>query len=216
MHKCSRNTRRKLSFSCVHVRKGNHNAKRTPRGLIFRQRWNNRQFITNASFITTVYSDYLTFVGKSLNCAFNNVSPAELLSFAKSQLSAYDQSMGKNVGHHSTTSLSNSESLDYNSRKGHVRQLFSYDVDACYYGLAMTSLALDVTLLPCLLGITAIFLRENPTKKWEIKDNSKKSDRDSREDADKAEGAVNNSVERAEDTGRPSGEGETLARGVKL
>ncbi|KAL8510650.1 hypothetical protein ACS0TY_017459 [Phlomoides rotata] len=86
MHKCSRNTRRKLSFSCVHVRKGNHNAKRTPRGLIFRQRWNNRQFITNASFITTVYSDYLTFVGKSLNCAFSNVSPAELLSFAKSQV----------------------------------------------------------------------------------------------------------------------------------
>ncbi|KAL8476633.1 hypothetical protein ACS0TY_029070 [Phlomoides rotata] len=71
---------------CSCIRKGNHNAKRTPRGLIFRQRWNNRQFITNASFITTVYSDYLTSAGKSLNCAFSNVFPAEFLSFAKSQV----------------------------------------------------------------------------------------------------------------------------------
>lgn len=42
---------------------------------------------------------------------------------------------------------------------GHVRQLSSCNVAACYYGLAMASLALAVPLLPCLLGVTALFLR---------------------------------------------------------
>ncbi|KAL8551945.1 hypothetical protein ACS0TY_000842 [Phlomoides rotata] len=66
---------------------------------------------------------------------------------------------GKNAGHHSASSLSNPESSDYNSGKGHVRQLSSCDVAACYYGLGMAFLALAVPLLPCLLGITALFLR---------------------------------------------------------
>ncbi|KAK6137294.1 hypothetical protein DH2020_028966 [Rehmannia glutinosa] len=68
------------------VAKGTRNAQKTPGGLIFRQRWNNMQFVTSASFLMTVYSDYLTSAGKSLRCASGNVSPAELLSFAKSQV----------------------------------------------------------------------------------------------------------------------------------
>lgn len=73
-------------FMCSCLGKGNRNAQKTPGGLIFRQRWNNMQFVTSASFLMTVYSDYLTSAGKSLRCASGNVSPAELLSFAKSQV----------------------------------------------------------------------------------------------------------------------------------
>lgn len=46
---------------------------------------------------------------------------------------------------------------------GHVRQLSSCNVAACYYGLGMASLALAVPLLPCLLGVTALFLRYSIT-----------------------------------------------------
>lgn len=73
-------------FMCSCLGKGNRNAQKTPGGLIFRQRWNNMQFVTSASFLMTVYSDYLTSAGKSLRCASGIVSPAELLSFAKSQV----------------------------------------------------------------------------------------------------------------------------------
>ncbi|KAL3629085.1 Inositol phosphorylceramide glucuronosyltransferase 1 [Castilleja foliolosa] len=68
---------------------------------------------------------------------------------------------GNHVAHHQSASFSSStEPSDYDSGKGHLRQL-SCDVAACYYGLGMTSIALAVPLLPCLLGITALFLSEN-------------------------------------------------------
>ncbi|KAL2527711.1 Endoglucanase 6 [Abeliophyllum distichum] len=73
-------------FMCSCLGKGTRNAQRTPGGLIFRQRWNNMQFVTSASFLLTVYSDYLSSAGKSLKCASGYVSPSELLSFAKSQV----------------------------------------------------------------------------------------------------------------------------------
>ncbi|KAF5734758.1 endo-glucanase 2 family protein [Tripterygium wilfordii] len=74
------------SFMCGCLGKGNKNVQKTPGGLIFRQRWNNMQFVTSASFLTTVYSDYLTSAGRSLRCAASNVAPSELLGFAKSQV----------------------------------------------------------------------------------------------------------------------------------
>ncbi|CAI9094296.1 OLC1v1030011C1 [Oldenlandia corymbosa var. corymbosa] len=73
-------------FMCSCMGKGNQNVQRTPGGLIFRQSWNNLQFVTSASFLMTVYSDYLSSAHKSLKCASGYVSPAELLSFAKSQV----------------------------------------------------------------------------------------------------------------------------------
>ncbi|KAL0291111.1 UNVERIFIED_CONTAM: Endoglucanase 6 [Sesamum angustifolium] len=73
-------------FMCSCLGKGSLNAQKTPAGLIFRQRWNNMQFVTSASFLATVYSDYLTSAGKSLSCANGDFSPSELLSFAKSQV----------------------------------------------------------------------------------------------------------------------------------
>ncbi|CAL5356278.1 unnamed protein product [Camellia sinensis] len=73
-------------FMCSCLGKGTRNTQKTPGGLIFRQRWNNLQFVTSASFLLSVYSDYLTSAGKNLKCASGSVSPSELLSFAKSQV----------------------------------------------------------------------------------------------------------------------------------
>ncbi|KVH91792.1 Carbohydrate binding domain CBM49 [Cynara cardunculus var. scolymus] len=53
-------------FMCSCLGKSSHNVQKTPGGLIFRQRWNNLQFVTSASFLLTVYSDYLTSARKSL------------------------------------------------------------------------------------------------------------------------------------------------------
>lgn len=75
------------SFMCSCLGKGTRNIQRTPGGLIFRQRWNNMQFVTSSSFLTAVYSDYLSSAGRSMMaCASGNVSPSELLSFTKSQV----------------------------------------------------------------------------------------------------------------------------------
>ncbi|KAL4348347.1 hypothetical protein GQ457_17G021780 [Hibiscus cannabinus] len=73
-------------FMCSLVGKGSRNIQKTPGGLIFRQRWNNMQFVTSASFLATVYSDYLTSSRGSLKCSAGNVAPSQLLSFAKSQV----------------------------------------------------------------------------------------------------------------------------------
>ncbi|XP_059641533.1 endoglucanase 6-like [Cornus florida] len=73
-------------FMCSCLGKGTQNVQKTPGGLIFRQSWNNLQFVTSASFLLTVYSDYLASAGKNTNCAAGSVGPSELLSFAKSQV----------------------------------------------------------------------------------------------------------------------------------
>lgn len=73
-------------FMCSCMGKSNHNVQRTPGGLIYRQRWNNLQFVTSASFLLSVYSDYLTSARKDLKCASGSVAPSELLAFAKSQV----------------------------------------------------------------------------------------------------------------------------------
>ncbi|CAI8615592.1 unnamed protein product [Vicia faba] len=51
------------------------------------------------------------------------------------------------------------ESLDYDSGKRHQRQMSSCDVAMWYYGLGMALLAIGAPSLPCLFGITALFLR---------------------------------------------------------
>ncbi|GAA0166787.1 hypothetical protein LIER_21865 [Lithospermum erythrorhizon] len=73
-------------FMCSCLGKGNRNVQRTPGGLIFRQRWNNMQFVTSASFLLTVYSDYMTSARKNVQCPSGSVPPTQLLSFAKSQV----------------------------------------------------------------------------------------------------------------------------------
>ncbi|XP_052179785.1 inositol phosphorylceramide glucuronosyltransferase 1 isoform X2 [Diospyros lotus] len=56
-------------------------------------------------------------------------------------------------------------SLDYDSGKGHQRQLSSCDVATCYYGLGMAFLAVAAPSLPCLLGITALFFSFQDSKR---------------------------------------------------
>lgn len=73
-------------FMCSCLGKGSRNVQKTPGGLLFRQRWNNMQFVTSASFLATVYSDYLASAGRYLKCSAGNVPPAQLLGFAKSQV----------------------------------------------------------------------------------------------------------------------------------
>lgn len=77
------------NFMCACLGKGNQNIHKSPGGLIFRQRWNNMQFVTSASFLATVYSDYLASAKKSLVCSSGPVSPPKLLAFAKSQVNIY-------------------------------------------------------------------------------------------------------------------------------
>ncbi|XP_020096917.1 endoglucanase 19-like [Ananas comosus] len=73
-------------FMCSCLGKGPQNVPRTPGGLMYRQRWNNLQFVTSSSFLLTVYSDYLASAGKSIQCSSETTQPSELLAFAKSQV----------------------------------------------------------------------------------------------------------------------------------
>ncbi|XP_077226706.1 endoglucanase 19-like [Tasmannia lanceolata] len=73
-------------FMCSCLGKGSRNVQRTPGGLLFRQRWNNLQFVTSATFLLTVYSDYLSSAGKSLSCPAGTVPASEVLAFAQSQM----------------------------------------------------------------------------------------------------------------------------------
>ncbi|KZV22581.1 inositol phosphorylceramide glucuronosyltransferase 1 [Dorcoceras hygrometricum] len=72
---------------------------------------------------------------------------------------------GRHVANQSSSYLSNSASVDDDSGKvfglffRSSRKMSSCDASAWYYGLGMASLALAAPLLPCLLGITALFLR---------------------------------------------------------
>ncbi|CAK7341203.1 unnamed protein product [Dovyalis caffra] len=65
---------------------------------------------------------------------------------------------GKRTASQAASLSSHSENLDYDSGKGH-RQGSSCNVAAWYYGLGMASLAAAAPSLPCIFGVTALFLR---------------------------------------------------------
>jgi endoglucanase len=71
---------------CACIGKSSQSVQRTPGGLLYRQSWNNLQFVTSASFLLTVYSDYLASAGKAAQCDFGPAQSSELLDFAKSQV----------------------------------------------------------------------------------------------------------------------------------
>ncbi|KAL5727045.1 cellulase [Ranunculus cassubicifolius] len=73
-------------FMCSCIGKGSRNVQRTPGGLLFRQRWNNLQFVTSSSFLLTTYSDYLSSTRKSIKCPAGIATSSDLLAFAKSQV----------------------------------------------------------------------------------------------------------------------------------
>ncbi|KAM2895614.1 hypothetical protein FF1_010699 [Malus domestica] len=66
---------------------------------------------------------------------------------------------GKTTAVQAETSPSAPESVDYDSGKGHQRQASLCDNATLYYGLGMAFLAVAAPSLPCLFGITALFLR---------------------------------------------------------
>ncbi|KAJ7567182.1 hypothetical protein O6H91_02G135600 [Diphasiastrum complanatum] len=81
-------------FLCACLQKS-YGAKvqRTPGGLMFVRSWNNMQYVTSASFLLTMYSDYLSSSRQQLNCHDSKVEPFELLELAKSQV---DYILGNN------------------------------------------------------------------------------------------------------------------------
>ncbi|KAK1307268.1 Endoglucanase 11 [Acorus calamus] len=116
-----------------------HNARRTPGGLIFIRQWNNMQYVTSATFLLTVYSDYLNKTKQRMECPLGSVGAHEMLAFAKSQV---DYVLGSNprgisylVGygtkypkrvHHRGASI-----LSYKMNKGFIGCTQGYD---CWYG----------------------------------------------------------------------------------
>nr|CAB3445607.1 unnamed protein product [Digitaria exilis] len=80
--------------SCMNRNPGGaeHNAGRTPAGLLFIRPWNNLQYASGAALLLTVYSDVLSALGEPLRCggaAGEEGSAAglagDVLAFAKSQ-----------------------------------------------------------------------------------------------------------------------------------
>ncbi|XP_057424029.1 inositol phosphorylceramide glucuronosyltransferase 1-like [Lotus japonicus] len=66
---------------------------------------------------------------------------------------------GKIMASRASSSLSQPGSSDDDAGKGHQRQISSCDAAAWFYGLGMAFLAIVAPSLPCLFGITALFLR---------------------------------------------------------
>ncbi|CAK9325957.1 unnamed protein product [Citrullus colocynthis] len=65
---------------------------------------------------------------------------------------------GKSMATQAGSFSSDSESFDY-SAKDHQWQVSNCDVTAWFYGLGMAFLAVVAPTLPCILGVTALFLR---------------------------------------------------------
>ncbi|CAM8955821.1 unnamed protein product [Rhodiola kirilowii] len=81
-------------YLCSNLNKNNaSNVDRTPGGLVFIRQWNNMQYVSTAAFLSTLYSDHLKATNQNLNCLDSQVTPQELLHFAKSQV---DYILGRN------------------------------------------------------------------------------------------------------------------------
>ena len=81
-------------YVCACLNKNNvSNVERTPGGLLYIRQWNNMQYVSSASFLLTIYSDYLQASNQKINCHKGEVGPDEIFSFAKSQV---DYILGSN------------------------------------------------------------------------------------------------------------------------
>ncbi|CAN6237152.1 unnamed protein product [Urochloa humidicola] len=128
--------------SCMNRNPGgaDHNAGRTPAGLLFIRPWNNLQYASGAAFLLTVYSDVLSSLGEPLRCpdptaaaATNSSSSSsaaaagEVLAFARSQadyilgsnpmgtsyLVGYGGAYPRRVHHRAASSASYSHDRDF-------------------------------------------------------------------------------------------------------
>lgn len=81
-------------YICSCLNKNNiSNVERTPGGLLYVRQWNNMQYVSTATFLLTVYSDFLQSENQKLNCHDGIVGHEEIISFAKSQV---DYILGSN------------------------------------------------------------------------------------------------------------------------
>ncbi|ESW03635.1 hypothetical protein PHAVU_011G030300 [Phaseolus vulgaris] len=73
-------------FSCACLQKNDgYNVQKTPGGLLYVREWNNMQYVSSATFLLAVYSNYLSATKVNLNCPDGQTQPQELLNFVKSQ-----------------------------------------------------------------------------------------------------------------------------------
>ncbi|QCD88749.1 endoglucanase [Vigna unguiculata] len=73
-------------FSCACLQKNDgYNVQKTPGGLLYVREWNNMQYVSSATFLLAVYSNYLSATKANLNCPDGQTQPQELLNFVKSQ-----------------------------------------------------------------------------------------------------------------------------------
>lgn len=79
--------------SCLNKNTAAKNVERTPAGLLYVRKWNNMQYVSAASFLLTVYSDFLKTSNGKLSCHGGTAGYEEVLSFAKSQM---DYILGSN------------------------------------------------------------------------------------------------------------------------
>lgn len=78
--------------SCLNKNSGS-NVERTPGGLLYVRQWNNMQYVSTATFLLTIYSDFLQKSNQKLSCRGGTIDPEEILNFAKSQV---DYILGSN------------------------------------------------------------------------------------------------------------------------
>ncbi|TYK24539.1 endoglucanase 13-like [Cucumis melo var. makuwa] len=130
-------------FLCSCLQKGNSNVQKTPAGLLWFQPWNNLQYVTSATFLATVYSDYLSSKGVSIQCPGGLVQPSDLISFAKSQV---DYILG-----------SNPSGMSYMVGFGS-----KYPTQVHHRGASIVSIKRDPTLVTCQGGFNLWFNRNAP------------------------------------------------------
>ncbi|XBJ22588.1 hypothetical protein VPH35_000959 [Triticum aestivum] len=82
------------SFLCNVVQHGDGRSGRlTPGGMLYLQPWSNLQDVTTAMFVLVMHADHLAAARASLQCGGVRLPPAQLVSFARSQV---DYILGKN------------------------------------------------------------------------------------------------------------------------
>eukprot|EP00250_Pteridium_aquilinum_P020304 c24778_g1_i1 orf=943-2763(-) len=115
-------------FMCACLQKNyGKNVARTPGGLMYTRSWNNMQYVSSASFLMTVYSDYLLKSHRQLQCPSGKVGAGELFSMAKSQV---DYILGNNPR---GTSYMVGVGSNYPRRIHHrAASIVSYKVDSTF------------------------------------------------------------------------------------
>ncbi|CAN4109909.1 unnamed protein product [Withania somnifera] len=108
--------------SCLNKNNGSANVERTPGGLLYVRQWNNMQYVSTATFLLTIYSDFLEKSNQKISCHGGIVDHEELFNFAKSQLSCgLFPKLSKRV-HHRGASI-----VSYRKNKGFIGCTQGYD-----------------------------------------------------------------------------------------